>query len=107
MADEGAARTIADRYDLESQLGSGGMGAVWRAHDRVLDRTVAIKILHDDLAGDASFAERFRREARAAARLSHPNIVGVFDTGETRGVPFIVMEYVEGRSLHDVVLNDG
>jgi serine/threonine protein kinase len=100
-------RTIAGRYELESQLGSGGMGSVWRAHDRLLDRTVAVKLLHDDLASDTTFAQRFRREAKAAAGLAHPNIVAIHDTGETEGVPFIVMEYVEGRSLHEIIQQQG
>ena len=102
-----AERIIADRYELESKIGSGGMGTVWKAHDTLLDRTVAVKILHEGLAEDANFAERFRREARNAASLGHPNVVTVYDTGEqatasgsSDAVPFIVMEYVDGESLH-------
>src|SRR5437868_1889617 len=79
------------------------MAAVWRAHDALLDRLVAVKLLHPQYAGDPEFLERFRREARAAARLSHPNIVPIYDVGEdpqTRA-PFIVMELVEGGNLKD------
>jgi serine/threonine protein kinase len=101
-------RTIADRYILESKVGSGGMGTVWKATDRSLDRTVAVKILHEGLASDTSFVERFKREARTSAGLSHPNIAAVHDTGEIDdGVPFIVMEYIEGDSLHDMLWNEG
>ena len=99
-------RVLAGRYRLETKIGSGGMGTVWRATDEVLGRTVAVKILHEGLASDAAFAERFRREARAAASLAHPNVVAVYDTGEA-DVPFIVMEYVEGESLHNVLRRRG
>jgi eukaryotic-like serine/threonine-protein kinase len=106
--------TIAERYELESKIGSGGMGTVWKAHDRVLDRTVAVKLLHEGLGEDASFAARFRREAVAAASLGHSNIVTVYDTGvhtdpggRSSGVPFIVMEYVHGESLHQLLHRTG
>lgn len=95
------------RYVLQAPLGEGGMASVHRAHDTVLGRTVAVKTLHADLARDASFRERFRREARAVAALSHPNIVAVHDSGEDSGpdgpVPYMVMEYVQGRSLRELV----
>lgn len=106
-------RIIAERYELESKIGSGGMGTVWKAKDRLLDRTVAVKLLHDALASDGVSAERFRREARAAASLAHPNLAAVHDTGEVAdgeaesGIPFIVMEYVHGESLHDVLQRQG
>src|SRR5687767_10667679 len=99
-------RVLAGRYRLESKIGSGGMGTVWRARDEVLDRVVAVKILHEGLASDAAFAERFRREARAAASLSHPNVVAVYDTGDGEH-PFIVMEYIEGESLHNMLRRRG
>ena len=99
-------RVLAGRYQLESKIGSGGMGTVWRARDAVLDRLVAVKVLHEGLASDAAFAERFRREARAAASLAHPNVCAVYDTGEA-DVPFIVMEYVEGESLHNMLRRRG
>ena len=76
---------IAERYELEELIASGGMADVFRARDRLLDRTVAIKVLHDHHASDESFVERFRREAREAARLSHGNIVTVLDRGEENG----------------------
>lgn len=102
-----AERIIGGRYTLLERLGSGGMATVWQARDRVLNRPVAVKILHEGLAQDPSFAERFRREARNAASLSHPNIVTVFDTGEDEGLPYIVMELVEGETLHAVLRRSG
>ncbi|MEV0415108.1 Stk1 family PASTA domain-containing Ser/Thr kinase [Streptomyces sp. NPDC050448] len=95
------------RYVLQAPLGEGGMASVHRAHDTVLGRTVAVKTLHADLARDPSFRERFRREARAVAALSHPNIVAVHDSGEDSGpdgpVQYMVMEYVQGRSLRELI----
>ncbi|WP_377270398.1 protein kinase [Peterkaempfera sp. SMS 1(5)a] len=96
------------RYVLQQLLGQGGMASVHLAHDTVLDRPVAVKTLHTDLGRESSFRERFRREAQAVARLSHTNIVAVYDSGEdTDGdgstVPYIVMEYVEGTSLSAVL----
>ena len=100
--------TIAEgRYRVEDLLGHGGMASVYRAHDGELDRPVAIKILADNLASDPSFRERFLREARMAARLSHPNIVQVYDAGEDEGRPYIVMEYVEGPTLADELRDHG
>src|SRR5688500_10447456 len=89
---------IADRYELGDRLGSGGMSTVHRATDRVLERTVAVKVLAEHLSDDEKFVARFRREALAVAKLVHPNIVQVYDTGVDHGRHFIVMEYVEGRS---------
>ena len=79
------------------------MGEVFRAHDAVLAREVAIKVLHRSLAGEQSFVDRFRREARAAAGLSHPNIVAVYDWGAVDGIYYMVMEYVRGRSVRDLL----
>lgn len=87
------------RYQLQRRLGLGGMAVVHLGHDTVLDRPVAIKLLAEGLGDDAELRERFLREGRFAAKLSHPHVVGVFDTGEADGRPFIVMEYVEGASL--------
>jgi len=101
------ARVLADRYELRDRMGSGGMGTVWRAHDRTLGRDVAVKLLHDGLAADKTFAQRFRQEALSAAKLTHPNVVAVFDAGEHDGVPFIVMELVEGPSLHKILTDHG
>ena len=94
---------IGGRYRLISRLGAGGMADVWLADDEMLDRKVALKFLHERFAQDAQFVERFRREAQAAAGLQHPNIVGVFDRGETEGRHWIAMEYVEGASLADLI----
>lgn len=97
----------AGRYRIERELGLGGMAAVYLAHDQELDRPVAVKLLAANLAGDESFRKRFVREARVAAKLSHPNIVRVFDSGEADGRPFIVMEYVEGESLAEALRRRG
>ena len=90
---------LSGRYRLGSKLGSGGMSTVYLAQDEVLDRPVAVKLLHREISEEADQLERFRREARAAARLSHPNLVGVIDAGEDEGRPYIVFEYVEGDTL--------
>jgi len=95
-------RTI-DGYRIEELLGRGGMGAVYRATQLSLGRSVALKVLTDELVDDAQFIERFHREADALSRLSHPNIVTVFERGEVDGRPYIVMEYVEGSSLRQLV----
>ena len=94
---------IDDRYELGAQLGSGGMARVYLAHDRVLDRQVAVKVLAESYAADPSFVERFRREASAAAGLNHPNIVAVYDRGEADGSYYIVMEYLPGPDLKQVI----
>jgi serine/threonine-protein kinase len=99
--------TLVDRYELMDHLATGGMGAVFRATDTRLHREVAVKVLKPELAGDPKFVERFRREARAAAALSHPNVAGVFDYGEDEGRNFIVMEYVRGRDLARLLREDG
>jgi eukaryotic-like serine/threonine-protein kinase len=93
-----SATLISDRYELGDRLGSGGMSSVYKATDRVLERTVAVKILAEHLSDDDKFVARFRREALAVAKLIHPNIVQVYDTGVDNGRHYIVMEYVEGRS---------
>jgi serine/threonine protein kinase len=92
------ATLISGRYELADRLGSGGMSTVYKATDRVLERTVAVKILAEHLSDDDKFVARFRREALAVAKLIHPNIVQVYDTGVDDGRHYIVMEYVEGRS---------
>ena len=94
---------LADRYELGRPLGAGGMGTVSLAEDTRLDRTVAIKVLHPMLAADPGMRRRFETEGRAAARITHPNVVQVFDSGEEAGVPFLVMEYVEGPTLADEI----
>ncbi|HEX6844556.1 MAG TPA: protein kinase, partial [Actinomycetota bacterium] len=95
--------TLGDRYRIEARIGAGGMAEVYRGLDPVLNRTVAIKVLLPQFARDAGFVARFRREAQAAARLNHPNIVGVFDTGADGDTQYIVMEFIEGRTLADVL----
>ncbi|HET9674383.1 MAG TPA: serine/threonine-protein kinase [Gaiellaceae bacterium] len=94
---------IGGRYELEELVGSGGMSSVYRAHDRMLERKVALKILHSRLGEDDEYIERFRREARAVAQLAHPNIVTVIDRGDDEGRQFIVFEYIDGKTLKEVV----
>jgi serine/threonine protein kinase/beta-lactam-binding protein with PASTA domain len=93
-----------DRYEVEARLGTGGMAEVWRGHDRVLNRTVAIKTLLPQYARDTGFVNRFRREAQAAARLNHPGIVSVYDSGDGDN-PYIVMQFIEGRTLADFLVS--
>jgi eukaryotic-like serine/threonine-protein kinase len=102
-----AGRRLGDRYALEEPIASGGMARVWRATDEVLGRPVAVKVLYDTLARDATLLERFRMEAVAAARLSHPAVVRVFDTGIDDGICYIVMELFEGATLAHVIDTDG
>ena len=89
------------RFRLEEQIGAGGMSTVYRAFDPTLERSVAIKLMHRDMSADPDQLERFRREARAVARLSHPHVVTVIDAGEDDGTPYIVFEYVEGETLKE------
>jgi serine/threonine-protein kinase len=105
--DAGASRLLAGRYQLLEELDSGGMASVWKGHDQVLGRDVAIKLLREDLAADAEFAARFRQEAVHAANLNHPGIVGVFDIGAHDGVPYIVMELVDGRTIRQLLAREG
>ena len=98
---------ISDRYRIEDRLGSGGMSSVFRATDTILERTVAVKILAEHLSDDERFVARFRREALAVAKLVHPNIVQVYDTGIDSGQHYIVMEYVRGRSGAQLLQTEG
>ena len=98
---------IAERYELEELVGTGGMSSVYRAHDRLLERNVAIKVLHEQFTADGDYVERFRREARAVAQLSHPNIVTVIDRGEHDGRQFIVFEYVDGENVKALIEREG
>ena len=98
---------INDRYQIIRTIGEGGMANVYLAHDTILDRDVAVKVLRGDLAGDEKFVRRFQREAIAASSLSHPNIVEMYDVGEDDGKYFIVMEYIEGRTLKSLIKKRG
>src|SRR5947208_10885021 len=95
------------RYRIMRKLGAGGMANVYLAEDQELGRRVAIKILNDRHAGDEQFIERFRREAKNAAALSHPNIVSIYDRGEAEGTYYIAMEYLDGRSLKELIVSRG
>jgi eukaryotic-like serine/threonine-protein kinase len=99
--------TLNGRYRLEARIGAGGMSTVYRATDETLQRRVAIKLMHREIASDSDQLERFRREARAVAQLSHPHIVGVIDYGEDDGRPYIVFEYVEGETLKERIRRNG
>jgi serine/threonine-protein kinase len=103
---------LSNRYRLDAQVGAGGMSTVYRAFDTVLERQVAIKLMHREIAGDSDQLERFRREARAVAQLNHPHVVGVIDAGEEGDAdgfttPYIVFEYVEGETLKDRIRRNG
>jgi eukaryotic-like serine/threonine-protein kinase len=103
----GLPRLLAERYELSERIASGGMTSVWRGHDRVLGRDVVVKVLHPELAADPSFRARFHEEAVNAARLTHPNIVALYDTGEQEGVAYIVMELVNGPTLGEALGRHG
>ena len=98
---------IAQRYEIEELVGTGGMSSVYKARDTLLERHVALKILHDHYTSDDEFVERFKREARAVAQLSHPNIVTVIDRGEDDGKQFIVFEYIDGENLKERLVKSG
>ena len=103
---------LSHRYRLDAQVGTGGMSTVYRAFDTVLERQVAIKLMHREIAEDSDQLERFRREARAVAQLNHPHIVGVIDAGEEGEeggftTPYIVFEYVEGETLKQRIRRNG
>src|SRR5215831_21168376 len=98
---------LAERYELEELVGSGGMSSVYRAHDKVLDRRVALKVLHQQFTSEDDYVERFRREARMVAGLLHQNIVTVIDRGDDGGCPFIVFEFVAGENLKQLVAREG
>lgn len=100
-------RVLSERYLLEERIAIGGMATVWRAHDEKLARTVAVKLLHKHLSNDRDFRERFRREAVAAAKLAHPGIVGIYDTGRDGDWVYLVMEYVQGVTMREVMVQYG
>ena len=107
MSESRTATVLSGRYRLRKRLASGGMGTVWEATDRNLKRPVAVKLLNEALMDDERFIERFRREARAVAGLVHPNVAGVFDYGEDRGRPYIVMELIDGETLAQITARSG
>ncbi|WP_462332882.1 Stk1 family PASTA domain-containing Ser/Thr kinase [Schwartzia sp. (in: firmicutes)] len=96
-----------NRYEILERIGGGGMADVYKAHDKILDRVVAVKILHAQLAGDKDFLGKFQMEAQGAARLSHSNIVNIYDVGVQEGTHYIVMEYVDGETLKDKITREG
>src|SRR3954462_12874583 len=98
---------LAGRYELAELVGTGGMSSVFRAHDRLLDRKVALKVLHEQYTEDDEYVERFKHEARSVATLSHPNIVTVIDRGEHENRQFIVFEYVDGDNLKQLIQRRG
>src|ERR1700740_1322288 len=99
-------RVLDGRYEVGPKIARGGMATVYQARDLRLDRTVAVKVMHSGLADDPEFVSRFEREARSAARLSHPGVVSVFDQGDDHGTLFLVMEYVPGLTLRDLIRKD-
>lgn len=99
-------RTLDNRYTILEHIGGGGMADVYRAHDKLLDRSVAVKVLRSQFANDEEFVARFRREAQAAARLSHHNIVNMYDVGKDDEVHYIVMEYISGETLKERILRE-
>lgn len=100
-------KELTERYHLTAHLARGGMADVYDGMDTLLNRRVAIKVLHSQYSSDEAFVKRFRREAQAAANLNHPNIVGIYDWGQAEGTYFIVMELIDGRSLRDVLKSEG
>jgi beta-lactam-binding protein with PASTA domain len=107
LADTLVGRVLDGRYRIQERIARGGMATVYRALDLRLDRPVAVKVMHPTLAEDADFVSRFTREAKSAARLSHPNVVAVFDQGSDGGVVFLVMEYIDGATLRDLLRERG
>src|SRR5438552_7754118 len=107
VSDPRIATVFDGRYRIVRKLGAGGMADVYLAEDQELGRRVAIKILNDRHAADDSFVERFRREAKNAAGLSHPNIVSIYDRGESDGAYYIAMEYLEGKTLKELLVARG
>src|SRR5437588_2649696 len=105
---------LGGRYRLDARIGRGGMSTVYRAFDRVLERTVASKLMHREIATDSDQLERFRREARSVAQLNHPHVVTVIDAGEEqhahgeeKSAPYIVLEYVDGETLKAMIRREG
>ena len=98
---------LGDRYEIIELVGSGGMSEVYKAKDHKLNRYVAVKVLKQEFSDDRNFVSKFRVEAQSAAGLAHPNIVNVYDVGEDEGIYYIVMEFVEGITLKEYIMNHG
>ncbi|RYD04584.1 hypothetical protein N752_14520 [Desulforamulus aquiferis] len=96
-------KILGNRYEILEQLGGGGMALVWKGKDTFLNRLVTVKVLRPEYASDEDFVRRFRREAQAIASLSHPNIVSIYDVGQENDSYYLVMEYVEGENLKDLI----
>ena len=102
-----ANQLVSGRYRIKSLIGSGGMANVYKAYDEESQRIVALKVLKDEHRGDMEFVRRFEREAQAVLMLSHENIVRSYDVGEDDGVSYIVLEYVEGKTLKEIIKEEG
>ena len=100
-------KLLGNRYEIFEQLGGGGMALVYKARCTLLNRVVTVKILRPEFTGDEEFVERFRREAQSVAKLSHPNIVSVYDVGEEDGIYYIIMEFIDGCTLKDIIREKG
>ncbi len=97
---------LGGRYELIEIIGEGGMAKVYKARCRILDRIVAVKILKDEFSKDKGFVVKFKTEALSAARINHPNIVNIYDVGQDDDIHYIVMEYVDGQTLKDIIRSD-
>jgi len=100
-------RILGGRYELLEKIGGGGMAIVYKAKCHLLNRYVAVKILRPELVEDDEFVKRFKRESQAAASLSHPNVVNIYDVGQQKDIHYIVMEYVDGQTLKDYIREKG
>ena len=101
-----SSKVIAGRYELLQKIGDGGMAVVYKSRDRLLNRYIAVKILKPEYSNDAKFIENFRKESHAAASLSHPNIVNIYDVGKEGNINYIVMELVDGKPLSQIIQED-
>ena len=99
-------KVLGGRYEIINKIGNGGMATVYRATDLVLKRYVAVKILRDEFTTDEEFIRRFETEAQSAARLTHPNIVSIYDVGVDNGVYYIVMELIQGKTLKEIIVEE-
>ena len=100
-------RLLGNRYELINKIGNGGMAKVYKAKDQVLNRYVAVKILRDEFTTDQEFIKRFEAEAQSAASITHPNIVSVYDVGNEGNLYYIVMELIQGKTLKEIIIEEG